>query len=428
MEEINNNIVNLSPEELLINQNQSNNINLNEKTNISDKSIGNAISAYLMIFVSWLFLFNSTNKNINNEFVKWHTKSAWIIHLWFFITYIIFISNSLFSNIWILWIWLNVIITDLIFIWLLTLLIMWVYKAKNGLSFNISKNISISNKHTILDINGDWEITEEEKLTILLSYVPLVWFINYGKYSENNTIQESTRLNITVSVIISLLYIFGHVNLANLFSLIYIILVSFIWINLFTRNELLQIKLPESFSPSKIYILIIVWIKYLKNYFSEEKFKDFTSIENIELENLKENEKKDITLLNEKKDLRPAKFLIYIPFLNLIFIFYKNTKYSFHIINWVMITILISIFISISYFSNLSYDVLLLSLFPILFGIWYSKYKLEYKMPFIFDLYNLLAKMSWFVNFWTKKINEKRKEINEVSLKVEWDIINTHIS
>lgn len=423
MEEINNNIVNLSPEELLINQNQSNIISYNEKTNISDKSIGNAISAYLMIFVSWLFLFNSTNKNINNKFVKWHTKSAWIIHLWFFITYIIFISNSLFSNIWILWIWLNIIITDLIFIWLLTLLIMWVYKAKNGLAFNISKNISISNKHTILDINGDWEITEEEKLTILLSYVPFVWFINYGKYSENNTIQESTRLNITISLIISLLYIFGHVNLANLLSLIYIILVSFIWINLFTRNELLQIKLPESFSPNKIHLLMIVWIKYLKNYFSEEKFKDFTSIKKIEQEVLEENKKKDIILLNTKKDLRPAKFLIYIPFINLIFIFFKNTKYSFHIINWVMITFLLSIFIIVSYFTNLNYDILLLSLFPILFGIWYSKYKLEYKMPIIFDLYNLLAKITWFVNFWTKKINEKRKEVNEVSLKVEEKLV-----
>ncbi len=386
----------------------------------SDKIIGNAISAYLMIFFSWLFLFNSSNKNINNSFVKLHTKSALLIHLWFLVTYIIFIWYSLFSRIIILWIWLNNIITNIIFIWLLSLLVIWIYKAKNGLEFNISKNISISKKTSILDIDWDWEISEKEKLTIFLSLVPFLWFINYAKYRDNKTIQESTRLNIFVSTLITILYIYNYPNLANLFSLIYIILIIFIWVNLFSRDQLIQIKLPESFSPNKIHLLLIIYTKYLKNYFHDDKFKVFSTLVKEENEILKANEKINLELLVNKKELRQAKFLIYIPYINLIFIFFKNTKHSFHIINWLTITFIFSL-LMIIWFSELIYInnyLYLLLVFPILFWIWFSKEKLEYKIPFIYDIWIFISKIFSFLKFWTKKINEKRKEKNELSLKV----------
>ncbi|NCO31585.1 hypothetical protein GW891_01940 [bacterium] len=59
---------------------------------INQKVINNAISAYLMVFISWLFLFNKDNENINNDFVKNHTKSAMTIHLMIILNYIIFVS------------------------------------------------------------------------------------------------------------------------------------------------------------------------------------------------------------------------------------------------------------------------------------------------------------------------------------------------
>jgi uncharacterized membrane protein len=70
---------------------------LENNGNISQKVIGNAISAYLLMFISGLFFFNKTNENINHPFVKAHTKTAMLIHLGFLVTYIVFISNSLFS-------------------------------------------------------------------------------------------------------------------------------------------------------------------------------------------------------------------------------------------------------------------------------------------------------------------------------------------
>jgi|TARA_Y100001960_G_C14512735_1_gene747302 hypothetical protein len=41
----------------------------------------NAVSAYLLIFVSIFFLSNRNNPLLNNDFVKTHTKSAFLIHL-----------------------------------------------------------------------------------------------------------------------------------------------------------------------------------------------------------------------------------------------------------------------------------------------------------------------------------------------------------
>lgn len=387
--------------------------------NLSNKIIGNAITAYLFIFVSWLFLFNKTNENINNDFVKWHTKSALTIHAWFLITYVIFVSNSLFSSINILWFWLNYLIVDILFIILLTILIIWIYKAKNGLEFSISKNISISKKESILDIDWDWEISEKEKLTILLSFIPFLSFLRFAQYKENKIIQDWTRLSIITSLSITLFYIFWYNNLSNLLSLIFIIIITFIWVNLFTRNELLQIKLPDIFSPQNTYTLLVSLISYLKNYFSNENFKDFKSTYTDTLNRIKLQKELDEKELLTKNDLKIHKFLIYIPIINLIFLFIKNTKYSFHIKNGLIITLILLISIFLGYFWYLNQKLNLLLIFPILFWIGYVWNTLSYRMPIIYDIYILLSKICSFLKFWTKKINEKRKETNEVSLKVE---------
>ena len=391
--------------------------NMEEK--LSDKIIANAISAYLMIFISALFLLNNTNKNIDNEFVKWHTKSAILIHLWFLITYIVFISNSLFSQISIIWFQLNNLIAEVIFTGLLITLIIWIYNAHKGLEFHISKWFHISKDEKVLDINWDWEISEKEKLTIFLSLVPFIWFVSFAKYRKNKTIQNTTRVNIIVSLSIILFYIFSHQNLANLLSLIYIISIIFVWINLFTRSELIQIRLSKYLSPSDAYLLLVSIKDYLKNYFNEEKFKELKLIikENYkEIENIEISDEK---ILNKNKDFRISKTLIYIPFINLIFIFFKNTKYSFHIINWFMITLISVLLIIIINITELNYNILLLLVFPILFWIWYTKHLSAYRMPIIFDIYLLTKKVFWLLKFWTKKIKEKHKEKNEINLKIK---------
>ncbi len=387
--------------------------------NLNKKTIWNAIAAYLMIFVSWLFLFNKINKYINNDFVKSHTKSALIIHVWFLITYIIFISNSLFSWINILWFWLNQLMALIISCFLLCLLILWMYKANKWLKFGIWETIKLSKQKAILDINWDWDISEKEKLTIVLAFVPFIWFLNFAKNKKNKTIIEATRLSIFIALIITLFYIYWYNNLFNLLSLFYIVGVTFIWINLFARDELVQIKLPEVFSPKNAYVWLITTKEYLKSYFKNSDFIDFSKLQNNISEKIK-NEKQILEKnLQLKKDLRLSKILIYIPIINLIFLFYKNTKYSLHIKNWIIITILFSINIILEYFNYLDLKFSLLLLFPVLFWMSYTSNTLSYKVPIIYDIYELISKVFLFMKFWVKDINKRRKEDNELKLKVK---------
>jgi hypothetical protein len=52
-----------------------------QENNINQKIINNAISSYFMMFISIIFLFNKKNELLNNNFVKSHTKIAFLIHL-----------------------------------------------------------------------------------------------------------------------------------------------------------------------------------------------------------------------------------------------------------------------------------------------------------------------------------------------------------
>ena len=403
-----------------------------------EKIIWNAISAYLLIFISILFLRNKKNKYINNPFVKNHTKSAFFIHICFLITYIIFISSSVFSSFSLYNIQLNNIIASSLSIFLLFILIYWIYKAKSKSTFNIWEIIKILRydshslnewEHNIIDINWDNKFDEKDKLTIIISYIPFIWYFNFAKYRKNETIQNATKLNLIISIIITLLYISWHSNLANLLSLIYIIFITFIWINLFTNENLININLKMIPSPEKKYIIIISIFKYLKSYFKDENLKTLK-----EVINEVKKDKQEIELKNEEnlntlensswkkyyKDLILPKFLIYIPFINLIFLFFKKSKYKFHIINGLILTILIIInIITYSYF-NIRYNLNILFLFPIIFWIWYLKERIAYKMPFIYDFYDFFTLIFWK----TKDFNKKYNKTIEVNLKV-WEKENT---
>ena len=78
--------------------NQEKQVETSEIRSISEVSKKNAQSAYFMIFISLMFLFNKRDSNINNDFVKSHTKTAFFIHLLFLIIYIVFIHYGLLSN------------------------------------------------------------------------------------------------------------------------------------------------------------------------------------------------------------------------------------------------------------------------------------------------------------------------------------------
>lgn len=396
------------------------NVDLNEKT------INNAKITYFFIFFSWLLLFNKIDKNINNSFVKSHVKSSSIIHLWFIITYVIFVSYSLFSSFNILWFPLNHIIAACIFTWLLWVLILWMYKAsKKQIFVNSDIKIFIKNEN-LIDINKDEKINEKDKLTILLSYIPFLGFLIFPKNKEKELIQNITKLNLIIIVIIMSLYIFWNTNLSTLIVLIYTIYVVFIWLNLFIKNEIININLSKIPSFEELIIIIKSLKIYLFSYFKDKDFDNLGKIINTVEQEYKieqESEQKNLEVL---KDLKIPKFLVYVPIFNLIFIFIRNSKYKYHIINWITITFILILIIILKHLNYVNSNIYLLIIIPITFGMWYIKHYLPYKMPFIYQTYELINKIKNILIFKSKKINEKRKEVNEVSFKV-WEKIEENL-
>jgi hypothetical protein len=71
----------------------------------------------------------------------------------------------------------------------------------------------------------------------------------------------------------------------------------------------------------------------LIKYFTSREFVEFNKILEDRIKNNKIEEEKELQSLKLKKGLKIPSFLIYIPYINIIFVFIKNSKYNFHIKN-----------------------------------------------------------------------------------------------
>ena len=219
-------------------------------------------------------------------------------------------------------------------------------------------------------------------------------------------------------MIIISLYIFGNTNLSNLLMLVYTIHIVFIWINIFIKTEIININLEKIPTLEELIIIIKSLKIYLINYFKDKEFLSLNKIIETEKKKYKtkqENEEERLRLLKSKKI---PEFLIYTPIINLIFLFIKKTKYKYHFINWIMLTFILVFCLVLKFYGYLNSDIYLLIIIPICFGIWYSYHYFSYKMPFVYQIYKYLLYFKNLIIFKGKKINKKRKEINEVNLKV----------
>ncbi|GEM_PF-875276 len=171
------------------------------------KVIGNAISAYFLMFISATFFLNKENKYINNDFVKSHTKTAVLLHILFLLVYIIFIYVGLGRSVQFLGFSLSVILSSSFFIGLFGLLMYGVYHANKGKTFTISDMMSLTKTDTLLSVDEEKELSETEKFSIIISYIPFLGYFHYGKHLGNTRIQNIVKLNLIVSSIIAFFYI-----------------------------------------------------------------------------------------------------------------------------------------------------------------------------------------------------------------------------
>jgi hypothetical protein len=374
----------------------------------------NAISAYFMLFICISFLFAKNNRLLYNSFVKIHTKTAFLIHMLFLLVYIIFINFSLWSSIRILNFSLNHIIAPTLFIWLFWILLFWMYRAYRWKTLTIWEVLSYKWKNKMI-INTNRVTSEKEKIPLILAYIPFLWYIVYWKNFTNKTIKDINKINLISSIIIFSLYIAWNNNLAILVILFYIIGLVFINTILIVNNENRTPDLDKIPSIWEIYILIKSYFKYLKIYFNNKNFKWIKDIhKEIETDQIK-IENNIFKYLKNKNDTKLPKFLIYVPLINILFLFSLKSKFKIHIIN----SIIISIFtiISIILFKRIS--ITLLVLFPIFYWTGYIN-RLWYKMPFIYDFYIMVEKISIYIKSIFSKIMKIKDTTEEVTMKV-WE-------
>ena len=376
----------------------------------------NAISAYLMFIVSWLFLFQRKDPNLNNDFVKKHTKSAFLLHLLILISFIIFWFFWLFKEIIIWNFTLNTIILISISIILFWALFLWMYRAYRWELFGIWDIFSVKSKKNLVDVNKNENFWEKDKLTLIIAYIPFVWPIFTSRYSQNELIKEILKTSTFVTFIFCLLFINWNNNLNQIFILIYFIYVAFVWVNLFAKTELIIINLPKYFSFWEIVKSTKILLKYLKNYISWN-FREWKTLEEEQNIAYIEDQKNTFNKMKDLPDLKWPKKIIYFPIFNLIFLFFKDNKFNIHIANALTITFLLILTFLLYSFWFVSKNIFILFLFPICFWIWNIE-KIYYKIPFIYDIYDIFKRFLSFFKRSKKIISEKRKEVKEETLKV----------
>jgi len=384
-----------------------------EENTIEPKIKANAVTAYFLIWISFLFLFNKTNKYIDNDFVRSHTKTAFFIHISLLFFWFIIFKFSFNS-------FLSTIISTIVFLFASSLLFLWIYKASKWETFKIIDVVHISKVNKFANIQKHMENDEKNKFSFFLSYIPFVSYLLYPILDSNEVynkvFKNNIRINLLISLFLCLVYINWNTDITLILMLIYIVFVVFSSLILVIQNNLMFVYIEYLNKIENLEIYIKSYVQYFKNYtkWSFINLKDLIS-KNILSEKTKLQEEENI--LKTQKDTVLPKFLIYVPIINFIFLFSFDTKYRNHIINWISLSILTLFMLWIFRTVN---SIFILLLYPICFGIWNLNLKLAYKQTFIFHIFNVFIVIKTKIKKLNWKIKETKKTVQTSSFKI-WE-------
>lgn len=376
---------------------------------MNKKITNNAMSAYFGLAA--LLLLPSKKENINHPFVKKHAKTALFIHVLMFLNYLIFISYSLLGNFTpISGYGLNHILAALIFLGLFGWLLYGVSKANNGDDFSIWDMAAMSKTDKLVELKNS-NLNEQWILTIILSLVPFVGFTLKGKFKNYKSpiLENNLKLNLIITFIISLFFVFSYENIGLLFVLFYTIFIVFYSILLISKGNLIQLNLEKIPTAEEVYVNSICFIQYLKWYFSSKWFIPFATLKENQKNIFSEQDKNNKEYLETLKEPKLSKYIAYIPYVNIISLIDFHSKNKFHIANGLLITLVSWI---LWFFGYHQYQTLLL--FLVCFGFWYTK-MIEYRFPILFDVYDIVRHIGWKIFSSGKKIREKQQEVQEIS-------------
>lgn len=386
-----------------------------EETSLNKKTINNAVAAYLLIFLSSWFLLNKTNPYINNDFVRWHTKTAAILHLMLLFIFIVFI--------WLInWYYIRTYVSSTLFLWVFWLMLYGIYKANRWEEYKFIDIVKMSKAEKVADLHKHIESDEKNKFSFFLSYIPFLSYANYNLLDSNSTynkvFKNNIYINCIVSLIISVIYIGWNPNLALFILLFYIILLVFITVILVAQENFIFVYIKHFEKLEYVELYLKTYLEYFKNY-TKNKFTPIWELTKTNYNQELATSNKNEAYLNTLIDSRLTNKLIYIPIVNLIYLFSLDTKYRFHIINWLSLTIITITIILI----NLGLDsTLFLLLYPVCFGIWHLKWPLAYKQTFTFHIFNSLILIANKISSIKKKVKETKNTVKKTDFKIEGEI------
>ena len=159
-----------------------------------------------------------------------------------------------------------------------------------------------------------------------------------------------------------------------------------------------------------MYIRAKAFVLYVFNYSSRDKrFREYVLYYKIEKAAHVKQAKLILKDLLPRRSLPFPKFILYIPFVNIVWLFFLDTRYKTHIINGMCVNVLL---IAIWIFTGFNSVYSLFILFPISYGLAYRR-KIDYRFPLIYDIAKIEMK-AWekAKQLWNEVI-EKSKEKTE---------------
>lgn len=381
---------------------------------IDQKVVNNAISAYFWLWA--IMLLNRDNPLIHNDFVRGHSKTAVLLHLGIFFVFIFF---DIFSFLWnhsISWVSIWHILITISLLAIFAGLSLWAKKAYSREEFSIVEFRALTKTENILRVNKNTVHREQDKTSIILSYVPFAWYLLYPKFAKYATIRSVNKINLYSSLIILLFFTSGREDTAWLLLLLYIIFVVFSAFKLYIQDEISVLNLESVWSFEELYIRLKAFILYIYNYSKRDhRYREYELYLKIEKAAVVKQNKLMLKSLLPKKSIPFPKWILYIPFINLVWLFFLDSKYKTHIINGMCVNVLL---IAIWFFSSFNSPYSVFILFPIFYGIAYHR-KIDYRFPVIYDIAKVEMLAWWKAKKAAKRINELRKEETEVLLTVK---------
>lgn len=353
---------------------------------LNKKIRGNAAISYFMVFVSISFPFSS-DPNVSHSFVKSHVKAAFILHI--LLIFMLFVMSYGFGeSIDIFQYNLNNIVTTIFSLLLFSAMLFGMHKAHKWEKVWMLEFLSwfwIS--HKISETSSSYITSEEEKSILVLSHIPFYAYILYPRNKNIAHVRDIVTLNLIVTFVSISVLVMWLPSLASIIILLYTIWSAYCSIRLIISDEITTPNLSWIPSIEEKYILQKSALSYMKQALWKETFIPFHAIVETKTKQRYETEKQDLEELKKLKHSKKIEYISYFPIINLIWVFFKNTRERFHIANGLIVSLLIIVG-AISFYKHT--DILLFALFPICFGIWYKNRK-AYRMPYLYDIYNLFA-------------------------------------